>query len=53
MFRKRKNLCTFVVGMTHTLFVLGKCDNFLSFISLIFTFLRFVMQLRNIKNKYL
>lgn len=51
MFCKRKNLCIFVVDMTHTLFVLGKCDNFLSFISLIFTFLRFVMQLRNIRRQ--
>lgn len=51
MFCKRKNLCIFVVDMTHTLFVLGKCDNFLSFISSIFTFLRFVMQLRNIKRQ--
>lgn len=51
MFRKRKNLCIFVVDMTHTLVVLGKCDNFLSFISSIFTYLRFVMQLRNIKRQ--
>lgn len=51
MFRKRKNLCIFVVDMTHTLFVFGKCDCFFSFISLIFTFLRFVMQLRKIKRQ--
>ena len=51
MFCKRKNLCIFVVNMTHTLFVLGKCDCFFSFISSIFTFLSFVMQLRNIKRQ--
>lgn len=51
MFRKRKNLCIFVVDMTHTLSVLGKCDNFFSFISSIFTYLRFVMLLRNIKRQ--
>ncbi len=51
MFHKCKKLCIFVVDMTHTLFVLGKCDCFFSFISLIFTFLRFVMQLRNIKRQ--
>lgn len=28
MFRKRKNLCIFVVDMTYTLLVSGKCDNF-------------------------
>lgn len=29
MFCKRKNLCIFVVDMTHYLFVSDTCDNFL------------------------